>query len=223
MNPMAASGRKAVGARRAAAAAILLTAVLLPAGMVSAQQPGQPGTAPPVPGARIVAEPAPEAAQPDQVPAPDPIPSDSPLLESLPPGTAPGTEAPVAVPDFGRQGEPEAPRRSFDDKRIAVLQGLDKITARTSTFEIPVGETGRFKLMDVTVRACRKAPPIEPPEAAAFLELEEKRPDEAPQKLFSGWMFASSPALSALQHPVYDVWVIDCRNEPTKAASSDAQ
>ena len=107
---------------------------------------------------------------------------------------------------------------------MAVLQGLDKITARTSTFEVPGGQAARFGRLEVTVRACRRTPPIEAPEAAAFLEMQERPPDEtAAVALFSGWMFASSPALSALEHPVYDVWVIDCRNQSTSADSSDAQ
>ena len=95
---------------------------------------------------------------------------------------------------------------------IALLQGLDKITARISTFEAPVGELVRFGTFEITVRACNKRPPEETPESAAFLEILDARPDSPPAPLFTGWMFASSPALSAVEHPVYDVWVIDCRN-----------
>ena len=98
------------------------------------------------------------------------------------------------------------------DQGIAVLQGLDKITARVSSFEVAVGETSRFGTLLVTVRACRAAPPIDPPDAAAFLEIKEVKPDEKPATLFDGWMFASSPALSALEHPIYDVWVTGCRD-----------
>jgi hypothetical protein len=92
----------------------------------------------------------------------------------------------------------------------AVLQGLDKVTARISTFEAPVGRPVRFGTLGITVRGCYKRPPEEPPESAAFLEINEIRPDEPSVELFVGWMFASSPALSALEHAVYDVWVIDC-------------
>ncbi len=94
----------------------------------------------------------------------------------------------------------------------AVMQGLDKVTARISTFDAPVGFPIRFGTLEITVRACHKTPPEEPPESAAFLEVVEVRPDELTAPLFQGWMFASSPALSALEHPVYDVWVIDCMN-----------
>jgi hypothetical protein len=97
----------------------------------------------------------------------------------------------------------------------AVLQGLDKITARISTFEVPVNQTAEFGSLEITVRRCDKTPPEEPPESAAFLEIVDNRPDSPSVLLFSGWMFASSPAVSALEHPVYDVWVTDCKPDPT--------
>jgi hypothetical protein len=93
-----------------------------------------------------------------------------------------------------------------------VLQGLDKITARVSTIKAPVGQTVNFGALQITARACDKHPPEEAPEAAAFLEVVEVEPDEKPVLRFSGWMFASSPALSALEHPVYDLIVLDCVN-----------
>ena len=93
-----------------------------------------------------------------------------------------------------------------------LLQGLDKITARVSTIKVPVGQTVTFGALQITARACDKHPPEETPEAAAFLEVVEVKPDEKPVLQFSGWMFASSPALSALEHPVYDLVVLDCIN-----------
>ena len=93
----------------------------------------------------------------------------------------------------------------------AVLQGLDKITARISTFKAPLGETVRFGTLEIIARSCDKRPPEEPPESAAYMEIREIRPGEQPVKIFAGWMFASSPALSALEHPIYDVWVVDCQ------------
>ena len=93
----------------------------------------------------------------------------------------------------------------------AVLRGLDKITARISTFEAPIEQEIGFGTLRITAHACRKRPPEETPEVAVFLDIAEERPGENVRTtLFSGWMFASSPALSALEHPVYDVWVIDC-------------
>ena len=94
--------------------------------------------------------------------------------------------------------------------RLAVLQGLDKITARATTLQGPVGETASFGTLRITVRACLETPPTEPPESAAVLEIEVSDPGRAPTAAFTGWMFASSPSISALEHPVYDVWVIDC-------------
>jgi hypothetical protein len=93
-----------------------------------------------------------------------------------------------------------------------VLQGLDKITARVSTIKVPVGQSVTFGALQITARACDKHPPEEAPEAAAFLEVVEVEPDEKPVLRFTGWMFASSPALSALEHPVYDLVVLDCVN-----------
>jgi hypothetical protein len=94
---------------------------------------------------------------------------------------------------------------------VALLQGLDKITARVSKFETPVGTPVRFGTLSIRVRDCEKNPPEETPESAAFLEIDEVRPGEVNLRLFSGWMFASNPALSALEHPVYDVNLLDCR------------
>ncbi len=94
---------------------------------------------------------------------------------------------------------------------VAVLQGLNKITARVSTIEAPLERPVRFGTLEITVRTCHKAPPEKPPESAAYLDIRDLKPGERPTELFLGWMFASSPALSALEHPVYDIWVLDCR------------
>ena len=101
----------------------------------------------------------------------------------------------------------------------AVLQGLDKITAKISTVNAPLDGAVRFGSLEIVARTCRKTPPEEPPESAAFLEIVDVRPDSEPVPLFSGWMFASSPAVSALEHAVYDIWVIDCgRGDPPPAS-----
>ena len=101
-----------------------------------------------------------------------------------------------------------------------ILQGLDKITARVTTIEAPIGKPVTFGSLSITARHCDRNSPEETPEAAAFLEIVDAKPGEAPIKLFSGWMFASSPAVSALEHPVYDVWVIDCRNAAKSGAAT---
>lgn len=102
-------------------------------------------------------------------------------------------------------------------QQVAILQGLDKITARVSTIEAPVGEAVRFGTLDITVKRCHKRPPEETPETTAYLQIRERRSGEQSVDLFAGWMFASSPAVSSMEHPVYDVWVIDCK----KTSSSD--
>jgi len=106
------------------------------------------------------------------------------------------------------------------DTDIAVLRGLDKVSARIQTFETNIDQTVRFgKNLYIRVRACRKSDPIDTPESAAFMEVWQKDLDtEESHWIFSGWMFASSPALSAMDHPVYDVWVIDCRNSVTESS-----
>jgi len=97
---------------------------------------------------------------------------------------------------------------------IAVMQGLDKITARVSRFEVPVGKTATFFTLSIAVRDCEKSAPEDRPENAAFIEIYENRPGEDKSRLFGGWMFSSSPALSALEHPVYDVNLLECKGSP---------
>jgi hypothetical protein len=110
------------------------------------------------------------------------------------------------------------------EHRVAVLQGLDKVTARISPVRAPLEVPTSFGTLEIVARTCRETPPTEPPESAAFLEIRELPPASDPdapiKELFSGWMFASSPAVSALEHPVYDVWVVDCE-EPIEAAPDD--
>ena len=105
---------------------------------------------------------------------------------------------------------------------IAVLQGMDKVTARVSTIEAPVGEVVKFGALEIIARNCDKRPPEETPESAAFLDIWEVHQGEAAVSLFRGGMFASSPALSAMEHPVYDVWVLDCRNSSSSAPETSS-
>jgi hypothetical protein len=107
------------------------------------------------------------------------------------------------------------------EANVVVLQGLDKVTARTATFEVPVGSAHRFGTLEITVHHCWKAPPEEPPENKAFLEIVDIRPDREPKTVFTGWMFSSSPALNALEHPVYDVQVETCKVVEDPAAGDE--
>lgn len=120
-------------------------------------------------------------------------------------------------------------REMFEQPRIK-LRSLEKTTARTMTFEADVGSTLKFGSLFIKVQSCQKSSPVERPEAAAFLQIWEEAPegaekagDEAEsQWVFSGWMFSSAPALSPMDHPIYDVWVMDCmgaEGEPTVTAA----
>jgi len=116
--------------------------------------------------------------------------------------------------------------RVMDDYPAVQLRALDKIPARTLTFDASVGSTVRFGSLYIKVQACRKAPPVEAPESAAFLQIWETEQAEnvaAPESewVYSGWMFASSPALSAMDHAIYDVWVMDCLSEAKDAVKAD--
>ena len=95
-------------------------------------------------------------------------------------------------------------------KRVAELQGLDKVTARTQRFYAPVGESTRFGTLAITVGDCLVNVPEAPPESVAYLTIVDNKPGQAAEKLFAGWMFASTPSLSALDHGVYDVRVLSC-------------
>lgn len=102
--------------------------------------------------------------------------------------------------------------QEVDSERQQALtfKTLDKITARTTTYQIVVGESATFGSLEITVRYCRSRPPEEPPETFAFLEITDDQRTGDVVKVFSGWMIASSPGWNALEHPVYDVWVISC-------------
>lgn len=118
-------------------------------------------------------------------------------------------------------GSPSAAAAEGD---TLVLQGLDKVTARIWTFDARIGQVVRFGTLEIRPRFCNRTPPEEPPETSAFLDIYEARIGEDRNDLFHGWMFSSSPALNALEHPVYDVWVLDCKvaggDLPSDAPSS---
>ena len=91
-----------------------------------------------------------------------------------------------------------------------VIQGLDKITARIKTFEVDVGKTYKFGVLDIFVERCVFSKPIFKPESLAFIKIKDNS-DRLSEVKFNGWMFASSPALNALENPVYDVSILACK------------
>lgn len=102
---------------------------------------------------------------------------------------------------------------------IAVFAGLDKITARITAFEVAVGETVQFGALRVTARVCYTRPPTEPPQTTAFVEVDEVKLNDRIERIFTGWMFASSPGLHAVEHPVFDVWLTDCKTDAPEASA----
>lgn len=117
-------------------------------------------------------------------------------------------------------------KRQMASRSIVKLRTIDKLSARTHTFEIPVSKTVKFgKSLFIKARACQSASALDEPENAAFLQIWERLPQADPRTgddsrwIFSGWMFSSSPSLSAMEHPIYDVWVIECKNDATVAAA----
>ncbi|KQT79844.1 hypothetical protein ASG51_04240 [Methylobacterium sp. Leaf465] len=93
----------------------------------------------------------------------------------------------------------------------AVFSGLDKITGRIVSFEVAVDETVQFGALQLTPRVCYSRPPTESPKTTGFLEVDEVTLDNKYRRIFTGWMFASSPGLHAIEHPIYDVWLVDCK------------
>jgi hypothetical protein len=102
---------------------------------------------------------------------------------------------------------------------IAVFSGLDKITGRIISFEVAMNETVQFGSLQITERACYTRPATEAPQTTGFLEIDEIDASKNYKRIFSGWMFAASPGLHALEHPVYDVWLVDCKGGTTVIAT----
>ncbi len=93
----------------------------------------------------------------------------------------------------------------------AVFNGLDKITGRIISFEVSVDETVQFGALQITPRVCYSRPATESPQTDAFLEVDEVTLENTYRRIFTGWMFAASPGLHAIEHAVYDVWLTDCK------------
>ncbi len=127
-----------------------------------------------------------------------PVPTETPTPAEVQP------QVPPPLPDEG-----PAP---METKAVAVLQALDKVTGRVHLLTVLVDQPAQFASLTLQVRSCRKSLPEDSPESAAFLEIQDTNPKGEKSTVFSGWMFASSPAVSAMEHPMFDVWVVDCRN-----------
>lgn len=100
---------------------------------------------------------------------------------------------------------------------IAVFNGLDKITGVTTIFEIAIGDQKRFGGLIVKPDVCYSRPVTEEPKTTSFVEVDEIEAGNIRKRLFSGWMFAESPGLNAVEHPIYDVWLTGCRDPSAPA------
>ena len=96
------------------------------------------------------------------------------------------------------------------DCSSVLLRSVDKITGRTNTIEANIGESVKLGNLKITPERCLKKPPEETPENAAFLMIEENTKNEDYTTVFNGWMFSSNPAISAMEHPIWDIWVLEC-------------
>jgi hypothetical protein len=110
------------------------------------------------------------------------------------------------------------------ENSVAVFAALDKVTAKISRLEVPLNQTATFGALKVTPRVCYTRAPTEPPKTTTFVEVQEVQLDGKEKKIFSGWMFADSPGLNAVEHPVFDVWLTDCSHpraqQPTQAGTT---
>ena len=94
---------------------------------------------------------------------------------------------------------------------VAAFSGLDKITGRITNFDVYINETVQFGALQITPRACYSRPPTETQRTSVFLEVDQVSLKGSVTRIFTGWMFADSPALNAIDHAVYDIWLLDCK------------
>ena len=111
----------------------------------------------------------------------------------------------------------EPPSQKINNKG-ALFSGLDKITGRIINFDVAIGETVQFGALQVTPRVCYTRPPTETPNTDAFIEVDEVTLTGDVKRIFTGWMFATSPGLHGVEHPIYDVWLTDCKTPEVTAA-----
>jgi hypothetical protein len=173
------------------------------------QQQRPPQQLPPPPpsqqGIQTSPLPAP-GQQKQQQAAPDPN-------QPLPP-QQPGPKGRPATKQQPGEANVERPPEQKIPNPTAMFSGLDKITGRIFPFEAAVDETVQFGALQVTPRACYTRPPTEPQNTTGFVQVDEITLDGKMRRIFNGWMFATSPGLNAVEHAIYDVWLVDCKQGP---------
>jgi hypothetical protein len=187
-----------------------------PSGIQAQPLPPPPGAsaAPPPPrppGAAPQVQPAARANPQQTGPAPQQAGPAAPQLANPPPpqpaDTSPKPDDTIVT---------EMPTQKIANGR-AVFSGLDKITGRIISFDAAIGETVQFGALQVTARVCYTRPPTEATNTDAFVEVDEVTLKGEIKRIFTGWMFAASPGLHAVEHPIYDVWLTDCASPPSPA------
>src|SRR5882672_830674 len=191
-------------------------------------QPGiQSRPLPPPSGAAL--DPAPRAPLPPPGAAPTNLSPNLGPAPGSPPGPAPrgprGQPADTS-PQPGDEVITEPPPQRIVNKS-ALFSGLDKITGRIISFDVAVGETVQFGALQVTPRTCFTRPTTETQNTDAFIEVEEVTLQGEVRRIFTGWVFAASPGLHAVEHPIYDIWLTDCKSpvvvaEPVAPAPTPA-
>ena len=175
---------------------------LTPPGPAPSGIQGQP--LPPPPGGTLAPPAAGQRAR-NGLPGAAPLPPPANPPPPQPADTAPQPDDTVVM---------ETPTQKIDNGR-AVFSGLDKITGRIISFDAAIGETVQFGALQVTARVCYTRPPTEATNTDAFVEVDEVTLKGEIKRIFTGWMFAASPGLHAVEHPIYDVWLTDCASPET--------
>lgn len=189
----------------------------------------QTGLPPGPPPGRIQQRPLPAPPGAASAPAtqqPPPGAEGASPLPGLPPGQRQprGTPQPASTaPQPGDEIILEPPAQKISNP-TAVFSGLDKITGRIIQFEVAINETVRFGALEVTPRVCYTRPPTLSPNTDAFIEVDELTLQGELRRIFTGWMFAASPGINAVEHPIYDVWLTDCKGgSPPTVAEAPAE
>ena len=166
------------------------------------------------------------AAPPGTEPPPQQNAPAQPGVANTPPQTLPGQRQPRGAGQPGEAAPPQpgdevvvAPPPQRINNPTAVFSGLDKITGRIISFDVAINETVQFGALQVTPRVCYSRPPTENPNTDAFVEVEEVTLQGEIKRIFNGWMFAASPGLHAVEHPIYDVWLTDCKGAQQPAVA----
>lgn len=206
-----------------------LPSVPRPGDVRSQPLPPPPGVAPaPAPPPPATAAPSgtpPSDTAPDVAARPPPggWPGKPPLI-----GLPPGQRQPRGTPQPGNGAPPDdevvvAPPSQKIVNSTAVFSGLDKITGRIISFDVAIDEMVQFGALRLTPRACYTRPPTETPNTDGFVEVDEITLKGEVKRIFTGWMFAASPGLHGIEHPIYDVWLTDCKSGKPTVASANSE